>query len=347
MPEEGAKPDPVRKREDIPTEVFDGQKYLARVEDLDKPIARDSPMLIQPLRPSPPAPDIIPTKKTPVKVAAVRTKEELDALHQQYYANAAKPATKTIDSFDPNGITEVVEGRAWVVPDILSPQECEDIMKKGEDNGMSHMAIGKTPRTSRRTSNYWAPWISHLVTPRLSNQLLDTLEETVPYSAVRGIHPNWRVASYGVGETFPAHYDQADSMTLAGEEEGTREVCTSSHTLLIYLSPPETFAGGATRLFLSGKYDQDTVDIKLPQGYALVFQQKGMLHAGLDVVRPAGACKYIAQAGLLRAPGQVLGAPSVFKVGPGLDLDYGGRAAQQEMIDKKMKEIKEDERDEI
>ena len=26
---------------------------------------------------------------------------------------------------------------------------------------------------------------------------------------------------------------------------------------------------------------QDTVDIKLPQGYALVFQQKGMLHAGL------------------------------------------------------------------
>merc|ERR1712032_1053568 len=93
--------------------------------------------------------------------------------------------------------------------------------------------------------------------------------------------PIWRVASYGVGETFPAHYDQADSMTLAGEEQGTREVCTSSHTLLIYLSPPETFAGGATRLFLSGKYDQDTVDIKLPQGYALVFQQKGMLHAGL------------------------------------------------------------------
>merc|ERR1712032_1622203 len=123
--------------------------------------------------------------------------------------------------------------------------------------------------------------------------------------------PIWRVASYGVGETFPAHYDQADSMTLAGEEQGTREVCTSSHTLLIYLSPPETFAGGATRLFLSGKYDQDTVDTKLPQGYALVFQQKGMLHAGLDVVRPAGACKYIAQ---------VLGAPSVFKVGPGLDL---------------------------
>lgn len=34
------------------------------------------------------------------------------------------------------------------------------------------------------------------------------------------------------------------------------QVCTSSHTLLIYLTPPETFTGGATRFFLSGKYDQ-------------------------------------------------------------------------------------------
>ena len=30
MPEEGAKPDLVRNREDIPKEVFDGQKYLVR-----------------------------------------------------------------------------------------------------------------------------------------------------------------------------------------------------------------------------------------------------------------------------------------------------------------------------
>lgn len=332
-------PEDSLRREDIPTEAFDGSKYLVRVEDLDNPVPRDSPMLIQPLRPSPPPPNILPTKKTPIKMAAMRGVEEMDALHEQYYTSAAQPATKTIDSFDPNGITEVVEGKAWVVPGILSPQECEDILKKGEESGMSHMAIGKTPRTSRRTSNYWAPWISHMVIPGLPDQLLDRLEETVPYSAVRGIHPNWRVASYGVGETFPAHYDQADSMTLVGEEEGTREVCTSSHTLLIYLSPTGSFAGGATRLFLSGKYDQDTLDIKLPQGYGLVFQQKGMLHAGLDVVQPVGACKYIAQAGLLRAPGQVLGAPSVFKVGPGLDLDYKADRAKGEEVQRKLMEL--------
>ena len=40
---------------------------------------------------------------------------------------------------------------------------------------------------------------------------------------------------------------------------------------------------------------------------------------------------------------------NLFRVGPGLDLDYGGQAAQQDLIDKKMKEMKymkENERDE-
>ena len=43
------------------------------------------------------------------------------------------------------------------------------------------------------------------------------------------------------------------------------------------------FQGGATRLFVDGNYTGKTVDVLLPQGYGLVFQQKGMLHAGLPV----------------------------------------------------------------
>ena len=111
---------------------------------------------------------------------------------------------------------------------------------------------------------------------------------------------------------------------------GSVQVCSSSHTLLIYLSKPETYDGGATRLFLSGKYDQvmttrfmfsfkrfhhwhvswrnitkdhiflttriffqDTLDIKLPQGFALVFQQKGMLHAGLGNLKHMSDIKWL------------------------------------------------------
>ena len=58
----------------------------------------------------------------------------------------------------------------------------------------------------------------------------------------------------------------------------------------------------------------------LPQGWALVFQQKGLFHAGLPVEAGPGA-KYIAQAGILRAepePGVLTGPASVFKYGPGI-----------------------------
>jgi hypothetical protein len=54
----------------------------------------------------------------------------------------------------------------------------------------------------------------------------------------------------------------------------------------------------------------------LPQGYAIVFEQKGLLHAGLEVHEGE---KYIAQAGLLRAQSDRRFAPAVFKVGLGLD----------------------------
>ena len=47
-----------------------------------------------------------------------------------------------------------------------------------------------------------------------------------------------------------------------------------------------------------GTYGGRTIDICLPQGYALVFQQRGLLHAGQPVT--GDGVKYIAQAGLLR-----------------------------------------------
>ena len=43
-----------------------------------------------------------------------------------------------------------------------------------------------------------------------------------------------------------------------------------------------------TRIFF-----QDTLDIKLPQGYALVFQQKGMLHAGLGNLKHMSDIKHM------------------------------------------------------
>jgi len=108
----------------------------------------------------------------------------------------------------------------------------------------------------RRTNDYMAPWMTQMISPRLPEKLLQKIEESAPHTPVRGIHTNWRVAVYYPGNAFPAHYDLSDTVRVDAEEEGAIEVCTSSHTLLIYLSPSGSFNGGATRLFLSGKYDQ-------------------------------------------------------------------------------------------
>ena len=59
----------------------------------------------------------------------------------------------------------------------------------------------------------------------------------------------------------------------------------------------------------------------VPQGWALVFQQAGLYHAGLAVEARGGGTKYIAQAGLLRAepePGVITGPASLFRYAPGI-----------------------------
>jgi len=328
MPE-GTSSDVSKKLTREHIEGLDGVGYMKRLEDRERPVPRSSPLLLQPLRPNPPAPTAGQPARKPVTLATPASLEEQERMKEEYYLLAGLPATKSMDSFSATSVTEVVEGRAWVVPALLSPEECQEIIRKGEEFGMTlpkgagEGDIGLV-RNSRRTNEYMAPWMTQLVAPRLPEELLAAVETTSPHTAVRGVHTNWRVAYYGPGQTFPAHFDNSDTITLAGVEEGTKELCTSSHTLLIYLSPNSSFSGGATRLFLSKKYQEDTLDIKLPQGYGLVFQQKGLLHAGLEVRAPEGSdtgCKYIAQAGVLRGQGELRAAPSLFKYGPGLDVE--------------------------
>ena len=43
------------------------------------------------------------------------------------------------------------------------------------------------------------------INSRLPEQLLAAVEASAPQTSVRGVHPNWRIARYRDGETFPAH----------------------------------------------------------------------------------------------------------------------------------------------
>ena len=94
-----------------------------------------------------------------------------------------------------------------------------------------------------------------------------------------------------------------------------KERDTSSHTILLYLT--KNFEGGATRFFPTGNFDssETAIDVKLPEGGMLVFEQHGLLHNGMEVIN---GVKMIAQSGILRAHCEGPRKISVFKFGPGL-----------------------------
>lgn len=300
---------------------------MKRLEDLEYPLNEDSPVFLDP-RPNKNKQEneIETEKKAPKGIPAPLTEEEKNKLREDYKKNIESPATTTWKTFPEDVITDIIPGKAWVVPKILTEEECEEIIQAGEDFGMKgakHVELDNKDqiiRTSKRTNDWSNEALSIKLKTKLSEDLLSKIEATPPYTSVRGIHPNWRVALYRDGETFPAHVDQADSVMVKHSEK-MRQRLTSSHTLLIYLRRPgEQFQGGATRLFVDGNYTGKTIDVLLPQGYGLVFQQKGMLHAGLPV--KGKYPKYIAQAGVLRGePDGVVGRCAVFRYGPGLK-DY-------------------------
>eukprot|EP00913_Durusdinium_trenchii_P008612 g8086.t1 len=182
------------------------------------------------------------------------SKEEAEQLATTYWNHVATPVTMFGEGggIEEGGVTVVIPGRAWVVP-LLSAEECDATIVAGEAFGvipalLASGAVGL--RTSKRTASYSNVELSALVGSRLCSALLDMVEETAPHTAVRGLHPNWRIARYDM------------------------DAC-----------------GGATRLWPSNSYDDTAVDVELPRGYGLIFDQR-LLHSGLAVQR---GTKHIAQ----------------------------------------------------
>ena len=100
---------------------------------------------------------------------------------------------------------------------VCSEAECEEVIQLGEDWGIGEEDFKVSEemriRTSNRTNSYCNEELTTRMNPRLPEELLDAVEASTPYTSVRGIHPNWRVARYHEGQTFPAH--QAEWSTPA------------------------------------------------------------------------------------------------------------------------------------
>jgi len=218
------------------------------------------------------------------------------------------------EDFATQQVTEVIPGIAWVVTGVLTPEECKEWIGVGEDYGFE-AAPAYSLRSAKRTRQFHNDDMGPLALSRLPAELIQAVEATGMGTRVMGIHPNWRLVRYDVGDGFAAHVDQQDELSRK-TERGESERWRSTHTLLVSLSDCSENTGGATRFFPKGTCEE-TVDLRMPQGSALVFQQKGVLHSGMPVT---SGTKHIAQAGLLRAlpsTGRVE-RPHVFKWGLGL-----------------------------
>lgn len=258
---------------------------------------------------------------------------------------------------------------AFVIRNVLTPSECDDLIDAAENFGINGPEK-YVARSAKRTKNYtdadlsekMEARIQHILEARFRDPVLQTIEShekenqisnTITKGENRktntssqymgpfyGIHENWRILRYDAdsGDAFPAHQDQMDSLQKPRNDgSGRKDFVVSSHTLLVQLSE-DLLQGGGTRFYPRGRMYlprnekhlqksssfrerqfEGAVDILLPRGWALVFRQRGLLHAGQPLPDSSPCSKYVAQAGVLRAlPEGVLQRPSVFKNGPGV-----------------------------
>lgn len=230
---------------------------------------------------------------------------------------------------------------AFVVPNLLTAQECQALVNSAENHGIfAPQKANGTPRTAKRTANYQDEGLSETIHERLEPLLTEIFakgnDEECWCGDFHGIHSNWRVVRYDPGDAFPAHQDQMDTIQKKDARTGKKDYLVSTHTLLIQLTPSthDLRNGGATRFYPKAKLGADTtpgqyeesIDVYLPQGWALAFPQMGLVHAGQPIPKMNGETaavrnhsKYIAQAGILRnLPAGKLFRPSIFKLGPGI-----------------------------
>ena len=275
-----------------------------------------------------------------------------NSLAEDYFQAEARPADVLYD-FTSNDTTSVEFGReiildgggddansknnfcrAFIIPNLLSEDECDELIKEGEKSGINdpNPSAG-TFRTAKRTSNYSNEDLSQKIDQRIATKLSEKLcQASDGLGSYHGIHTNWRIVRYDQGDKFPAHTDQMDSVHVLNKETGTKEFYVSSHTMIVNLSRPGVL-GGNLRFYPNCKVrptgDKSqcykySVDVKVPRGWAVAFRQKGLIHAGQPVFLDSPVPKYIAQAGILRQVERGMSVqPSVFRNGPGLNEVMG------------------------
>lgn len=160
--------------------------------------------------------------------------------------------------------------RVFVVHDLLSREECDELVARSEAIGFAAAEVGGVPIPEIRDNGR-----AFLEDASLAEMLWRRLAPFVPATlnggVASGLHPKFRFYRYAVAERFLIHMDGAVT-------RGNCEV--SQLTFLVYLSDVE--AGGETNFYELGDILQ--FSIKPSPGKALLFAHES-LHEGAPVIR--------------------------------------------------------------
>lgn len=163
----------------------------------------------------------------------------------------------------------------FVIHDLLSPQECDDLIARSEALGYETAAVG-TELLLRLRNNGRA----FLEDPVLAATLWQRLAPFIPRQrddwVACGLHERFRFYRYETAEQFGPHYD---GCVRRGDTE------ESKLTFMVYLS--DVSDGGATNFYRSDGVLE--FEVRPAHGKALVFDHQ-RLHEGAPV---AAGRKYV------------------------------------------------------
>eukprot|EP01120_Amphizonella_sp_Union-15-10_P008922 TRINITY_DN3297_c0_g2_i1.p1 TRINITY_DN3297_c0_g2~~TRINITY_DN3297_c0_g2_i1.p1 ORF type:complete len:224 (+),score=17.62 TRINITY_DN3297_c0_g2_i1:101-772(+) len=198
-----------------------------------------------------------------------------------------------IEAVDKQTRREIVPNKCWVIENLLTSKECNELIAVAENKGFELIAGVKNYRFCERLvieDTQLISWLWERLRPHVP-QFLRMAEETeededspgeIYHWSVSGLHPYLRACKYSPGHHFNTHYDYPVHPGPLKQ---------SFFTFMLYLN--EDFEGGRTLYMKQNPKDEIDFSVVPMTGLAIVFLQGDygrLLHKG-EIVKKG--IKYI------------------------------------------------------
>ena len=187
-----------------------------------------------------------------------------------------------------------------VIKNVLSEQECKDLIALTEDQGYEPALVNIGGGNQILISDYRNSDRCIIDSPEIAEAIYQRIQKFVPkeFQSMHavGLNERLRFLRYGAGNFFQPHCDGA---FIRGPEAGNRCGERSHITMMLYLNGG--MEGGATRFFVGP--DQSIVVDVVPQPGQILLFQHNILHEGSLVT---GRLKYSVRTDMMytsRGPG--------------------------------------------